>query len=493
MPPTATSTSRPNLFEDVGKKVEKLSLDQHDATDSSEETAEADGDGQRMLDEIESLCMNCQEDGTTRLLLTRIPYFKEIILMSFYCPHCHFRNNDIQSAGQIQQQGCKYVFEISDMESLSRQIVRSDTAVVRVRELDLEIPPGQGQLTNIEGLLRGIVDGLTQQAQVVELPEYRDILDSVRLKGEQMLNGEAFPFTLEIDDPAGNSFIEPSATLEAGGKYVRSDYDRTPQQNEELSLTDTTNDAKDVNHLPSDATGKSISINDDISPDEVYSFPASCPGCTRPCVTNMKMVEIPHFKSVIIMSTICESCGYRSNDVKTGGEVPDKGRRITLAVEAAEDLSRDVLKSESCHLSSPELTLSVQPGTLGGRFTTVEGLLTQIRDDLRSNIYDMDGRPHTSTPGDSLDEGTKSKWGIFFTSLDLAIKAEKKFTIILEDPLAASYVQSLTAPDPDPQLTIESYDRTDEEEEDLGLKDMKVEGYEEGPQDKEEQVENPSN
>ncbi|KAI9770586.1 MAG: nucleolar zinc-finger protein [Geoglossum simile] len=488
MSPTATPASHPDLFEDVGKKVEKLSLDQHDVTGSSNPGeadlgAGADGDGQRMVDEIESLCMNCQEDGTTRLLLTRIPYFKEIILMSFYCPHCHFRNNDIQSAGQIQQRGCKYVFEISDIEGLSRQIIRSDTAVVKIKELDLEIPPGRGQLTNIEGLLRGIVDGLTQQARAVEQPELRNILDSVRLKGEQMLNGAAFPFTLEIDDPTGNSFIQPSANPEVNGKYVRTDYDRTSQQNEELSLTDTTGDAEDVKILPSSAKDKSFAVNDDeILPGEVYSFPASCPGCTRPCATNMKMVEIPHFKSVIIMSTVCESCGYRSNEIKTGGEVPDKGRRITLAVIGAEDLSRDVLKSESCHLSSPELMLSVQPGTLGGRFTTVEGLLTHIRDDLRSNIYDMDGRPHTCILGDSLDEGSKSKWELFFTNLDLAIKAEKKFTIILEDPLAASYVQSLTAPDPDPQITIENYDRTDEEEEDLGLKDMKVEGYEDDPQ-----------
>jgi hypothetical protein len=72
MPPAAISTSRPDLFEDVGKKVEDLSLDQHGVTDSAnlEEAdlgAGADGDSQRMVDEIESLCMNCQEDvGTAR-------------------------------------------------------------------------------------------------------------------------------------------------------------------------------------------------------------------------------------------------------------------------------------------------------------------------------------------------------------------------------------------------------------------------------------------
>jgi len=45
--------------------------------------------------------------------------------------------------------------------------------------------------------------------------------------------------------------------------------------------------------------------------------------------------------------------------------------------------------------------------------------------------------------------------------------------------LASSYVQSLTAPDPDPQIEVVDYDRTDEEEESLGLKDIKTEGYEE--------------
>ncbi|KAH0569222.1 hypothetical protein GP486_000039 [Trichoglossum hirsutum] len=473
---------QPDLFEDVGKKVETLSHDQHGVTTSEDTDGDngTDGDDQKMVEEIKSLCMNCREEGTTRLLLTRIPYFKEIILVSFYCPHCHFRNNDIQSAREIQQRGCKYVFKVSSMGDLSRQIIRSETAVIKIREIDLEMPPRRGQLTNVEGLLRGIVDGLRQQTQVVEQPELRDVLDSVCLRGEQMLGGEAFPFTLEIDDPAGNSFIQPSVTPDTDGKYIRSEYDRTPQQNQELSLIDTTADADSVGHpLGATGGGEGLGTESDIVPDEVYTFPASCPGCSRPCATNMKTVEIPHFKNVIIMSTVCEDCGYRSNEVKTGGEVPAKGRRITLEVEGAEDLSRDVLKSESCHLSSPELMLSVQPGTLGGRFTTVEGLLTQIRDDLHSNIYDIGDKSYGSTSGDSLDEWTKSKWDIFFASLDLAIKAEKKFTIVLEDPLAGSYVQSLTSPDPDPRLTIEEYDRTEEEEEDLGLKDMKVEGYEE--------------
>ena len=56
--------------------------------------------------------------------------------------------------------------------------------------------------------------------------------------------------------------------------------------------------------------------------------------------------------------------------------------------------------------------------------------------------------------------------------------AEHPFTVILEDPLANSYLQNLYAPDPDPNMTIDLFDRTWEQNEELGLNDMKVEGYE---------------
>src|ERR1700722_4963502 len=57
---------------------------------------------ERNIQEVESLCMQCEEQGTTRLLLTSIPFFRQVILISFKCPHCGFANNEIQSAGQIQ-------------------------------------------------------------------------------------------------------------------------------------------------------------------------------------------------------------------------------------------------------------------------------------------------------------------------------------------------------------------------------------------------------
>ncbi|KAF2761710.1 zinc finger protein zpr1 [Pseudovirgaria hyperparasitica] len=457
-----------------------------------------DGDS-KVVDEIESLCMNCKDDGITRLLLTKIPFFREIIIMSFHCDHCHFQNTEVQFAGQIQQRGAKITLKADRPEDLNRQIVKSDTCILRVEDMDLEIPPGRGQLTNIEGILSMISTDLgdKQEERRAQIPEVFERIQTIIRQLDDMSSGKHFPFTISVDDPAGNSYIEPS-TSDTAGKFHRREFDRTPEQNAALGLTDTaepsTTTATETNGappteirpeyhanqmypaMPTDGTTAPANVDDaEIVEGEVYSFPSTCPGCTRPCATNMKMVNIPHFKQVVLMSTVCQSCGYRSNEVKTGGEVPPLGRRITLHVRSKEDLSRDILKAESCALSCPELSLQVEPGTLGGRFTTIEGLLTQVRDDLRASIFSDGG----GGGGDSMAGPEKEKWDGFFAKLSAAINGEQPFEIILEDPLASSYLQSLADDGmPDAQMTVEDYERTDEELEHLGLNDIKTEGYE---------------
>src|SRR5277367_3558028 len=133
--------------------------------------------------------------GTTRLLLTRIPFFREIILMSFFCPHCNFKNSEIQSAGEIQQKGSKYELRLTSTADFARQIVKSDTCVVKFIELDIEVPAGRGQLTNVEGLLSMIVEDLEmeQPARKEQLPEVYEKIEDIVARGRKMLAGESLP------------------------------------------------------------------------------------------------------------------------------------------------------------------------------------------------------------------------------------------------------------------------------------------------------------
>lgn len=426
------------------------------------------------------------------MLLTKIPYFREIILMSFFCEHCNFSNCEVQSAGEIQEKGAKYVLKMDQLPDMERQIVKSDSAVFRIEDVDLEVPAGRGRLTNVEGILSDILRDLEkpQKWRKEEDPDLYEKVDTVVKRLIKMMSGSQFPYTISLDDPAGNSWIEPSP-LDSAGKYARTEYARTPEQNTSLGLssgeedTDAQREAEEAEavrqarmtelgaeQIAHAEVGGAVADVYDIVDGKMYSLPLRCPGCAKPANMNIQSVNIPYFKQVILTAVVCAHCGYRTNDVKTGGEYPDRGKRIRLSVESSKDLRRDILKSETCNLKIPECRVEVEAGTMGGRFTTVEGLLTQIRDDLRGNIYDVDDVKNTG--GDSMPSERKTAWDEFFRTLDSAIRGEMNYTIVMDDPLANSYVQSFFAPEPDPQIKTEDYIRTAEEEDDLGLNDMKT-------------------
>ncbi|OLL27073.1 Zinc finger protein zpr1 [Neolecta irregularis DAH-3] len=361
--------------------------------------------------------------------------------MSFECPHCGLKNSEIKNAGIIQEKGARFIFNTSSKTDLNRQIVKSETCTSTIPELDLEIPPQRGQLTTVEGLLATALEDLEagQTLRKHQDPKNYEQIEEFLCRGRKLIQDGRY--TIILDDPSGNSWIEYMPGESSKG-LTRSDYIRSSEQNKALGLT-----------------------TDEIMPEEVHTFNAKCPSCEHHCDTRMKMVDIPHFKEVVLMSTTCDSCGYRSNEVKTGGAIPDKARKIILKVEDAEDLNRDILKAGFRLVEIPELGLDLHPGTLGGRFTTLEGLLKQVHSELYGRVY--------SQESDSTDPEKKARWESFLAGLSEAEEGKRKFTVILDDPLAASHLQNPYAPDKDPNMEIEDYERTPEQEDDLGIKDLK--------------------
>lgn len=168
------------------------------------------------------------------------------------------------------------------------------------------------------------------------------------------------------------------------------------------------------------------------------------------------------------MATLCESCGHRTNEVKSGGGIEPEGVRIEVTITGKEDFSRDLLKSETCDMEIPELELEVGPTILGGRFTTVEGIIAAIKEQLSTS---------TAFTGDSSDTETVNRMNTFIAQLEEVLDGQKKVTLILDDPAGNSYVQSLSDDGPDDRLKITKYNRNFEQNEELGLNDIKVDDY----------------
>ncbi|SCV00091.1 LAMI_0G02828g1_1 [Lachancea mirantina] len=471
------------FFKPVGESVQEIAAENEPVAEASgvgsdgvRPTGAADAEG-HPVQEIESLCMNCHENGTTRLLLTSIPYFREVVLMSFECPHCGFKNSEIQSASQIQEKGSRYMLKIEQKDDYNRQVIKSETAACRFNELDIEIPPKRGQLTTVEGLLSEMIQDLESDQPVrkhVDEALYEQIEQFIaKVTSYIKCEPGTTPLTFTLDDPAGNSWIEYKPG-EPAHKWSHTEYVRSDEDNVQVGLI--TRDqleqrreeqrAKIADKQRNESEAKKQTFLSDATDienfnNEVQTFRASCPSCLQEVETHMKPVNIPHFKEVIIMSTVCDHCGYKSNEVKTGGAIPAQGRKVTLYCDDPADLSRDILKSETCSMTIPELHLDIQEGTLGGRFTTLEGLLRQVCEELETRVF-------TQT-SDSMDAETKARWESFFSKLKDAADGKVKFTVIMTDPLAGSYIQNVYAPDPDPNMTIEDFERTKEQNDDLGL------------------------
>ncbi|KAG7261088.1 hypothetical protein CRUP_003148 [Coryphaenoides rupestris] len=149
-------------------------------------------DAESQPTEIESMCMNCHDNCVTRLMLTMIPFFKEVIISSFRCDHCHWSNTEIQSVVHIQDQGIRYTVRIRSKDDLNRQVVRSDSAFTKNLELNFEVDEFINNLQKLKDVEEG--------------------------------------FTLVIEDISGNSFMENPVAPQRDEAMTVSHFARTTEQ-----------------------------------------------------------------------------------------------------------------------------------------------------------------------------------------------------------------------------------------------------------------------
>lgn len=466
-----------------------------------------------------TLCPSCSgSKAQTKILPTNIPYFRQIIILSVECPDCHFCDSQVDF-GSVESKGKKITLTITNWEEeRNRQIAKSDTATVYIAALDLELPPKtQVGVNTIEGMLAKAANNLEslqeERLRMGDLSNFhrchcaitklRSILGSRDNHDDDYVSisredEELTPFTIMIDDPAGNSFIENPCAPHPDPNMTCENYNRTPTQDISLGLqpskeaveTGVIDDCSAVHKKKSQRRHR-FDIEEDCLHDittqkEVMKFPTPCPHCQAPSETNMCVTNIPHFKEVVLMCFQCEQCGYRSNEIKGGGAIPKLGTKITLHVKDMQDLKREVLKSDTAGVSVPEIELDLEEGGLDGMYTTVEGLLLKMHDRLRDanpfGIGDSSIKHHAGNDGEAFSAPRQEhvKYIEFLTRLkDMAGGQTFPFIFIITDPLSNSFVGNLSRCEVfnDEGLDIEEFERSEDQNERLGLSDIKTENY----------------
>lgn len=75
------------------------------------------------------------------------------------------------------------------------------------------------------------------------------------------------------------------------------------------------------------------------------------------------------------MSFSCNECGYQNNELQSGGQVSARGIKLTLTVEEANDLNRQVVRSDYTSVKIVELDFEIPSKSQKGDVTTVEGVI----------------------------------------------------------------------------------------------------------------------
>ncbi len=213
-------------------------------------------------------------------------------------------------------EGTTYTARIHSKQDLNRQMVKSETCTITVPEYELTIPASKGKLTTVEGIIQDVILDLSynqplrriqdedvytkiqiliDKLKVIVPDEDEDNEGGTALAGAAKLETPMPHFTVELDDPAGNSFIEFRDSMASDPNWNFKTYRRTQEQNVALGLVaaDAADDSG-IDGQHGDTTEKTAPQDD--ADEEIYVFPGVCSSCGHPLNTMMKKLVIPYFK-----------------------------------------------------------------------------------------------------------------------------------------------------------------------------------------------------
>lgn len=106
-------------------------------------------------------------------------------------------------------------------------------------------------------------------------------------------------------------------------------------------------------------------------------LPGPCPVCQADIHYLYQTEEIPFFSEILIISTVCPSCGYRLADTQILKNAEPS--RWELCIECPDDMMIRVIRSMNGAISIPELGIRIDPGpACEGFISNVEGVLNRV-------------------------------------------------------------------------------------------------------------------
>lgn len=115
-----------------------------------------------------------------------------------------------------------------------------------------------------------------------------------------------------------------------------------------------------------------------------------CPDCGKEITFIYDTENIPYFSDILLISGVCQSCGFRIVDTMILNErEPCIWEFTTTTVD---DLTVRVVRSTSGEIDIPEFGLNIRPGpACDGFVSNVEGVLERAEEAVRRALLSAEG------------------------------------------------------------------------------------------------------
>jgi zinc finger protein len=174
---------------------------------------------------------------------------------------------------------------VKEKTDLNRTVVKSEYASIKIPELDLEVEPKSqpGEVTTVEGILMRVKNGLLQeQDRRRELdPENAEQIDRFLERLESYMSLEKH-WTLKLNDPSGNCFIQNPDPLHVDPRCICAHYYRDLAANKLLALAD--DNESEWKPTEDDVEWKSY----EDCKNTIMHFQSHCPSCSAELDVLMK-------------------------------------------------------------------------------------------------------------------------------------------------------------------------------------------------------------
>ncbi|KAK8841587.1 nucleolar zinc-finger protein [Tritrichomonas musculus] len=168
--------------------------------------------------EFPTTCAVCETEGTMKFCTLIIPHFMEIVIITFNSDHCGYHKAEVIVCGTPKSKSQKFTGTLG------------------------------GKFTTVEELLVEIQKNIkennpftTSHADVGDLFIYNYLIQTL----EEFSNNEE-PFTIIIDDPLSNSYIEE---IKRNDKIIIENYDRYTDGNDYLGINDMKTEEYIINNI----------------------------------------------------------------------------------------------------------------------------------------------------------------------------------------------------------------------------------------------------